>query len=108
MSSHAITAEVRVKGGKLSQLRHQRQVPGVIYGKKQDPISVTLDASDLLRLYRNAGKSNIVDISVGKKNIEALIHQIQFDPVLGDISHIDFYAIVRGEALHTEIALNFI
>lgn len=108
MSSFAITAEIREKQEKISHIRNTRRVPAVIYGRKQDPISVALDASDILRLYRNAGKSNIIDITVGKKNIEVLIHEIQFDPVLGDIAHVDFYAIVRGEALHAEIALNFV
>ena len=89
-------------------MRAERKVPGVIYWKKQDPISVSLDASDILRLYRAAGKSNIIEVAVGKKNIEVLIHEIQFHPVKGDISHVDFYAIVRGEALHAEIPLTFV
>lgn len=108
MSSFAITAEIREKQDKISHIRNTRRVPAVIYGRKQDPISVVLDASDILRLYRKAGKSNIIDVAVGKKNIEVLIHEVQFHPVLWDITHIDFYAIVRGEALHAEISLNFV
>lgn len=108
MSSFAITAEIRGKQDKISHIRHTRRVPAVIYGRKQEPISITLDASDILRLYRNAGKSNIIDVTVGKKNLEVLIHELQFHPVLWDIAHIDFYAIVRGEALHTEISLTFV
>ncbi len=108
MSSYNITADIRTKDEKVAQLRSERKVPGVIYGKKQEPISISLDASDLLRLYRSAGKSNIIDIAVWKKNIEVLIHDIQFHPVHGDITHIDFYAIVRGEVLHAEISLNFV
>ncbi|MCH8518841.1 50S ribosomal protein L25 [Candidatus Gracilibacteria bacterium] len=108
MSSYAITAEVRAKGEKLSSLRQGRRVPAVIYGRQQEPISISLDASDILRLHRNAGKSNIIDVTVGKKKLEVLIHQVQFDPVLGSINHVDFYAIIRGEALHAEISLNFV
>ncbi len=108
MSSFAITAEIRGTDEKISHIRHTRRVPAVIYGRKQEPISITLDASDMLRLHRDAGKSNIIDISVGKKNIEVLIHELQFHPVLWEITHVDFYAIIRGEALHAEIALNFI
>jgi len=64
MSSYNITADIRTKDEKVAQLRSERKVPGVIYGKKQEPISISLDASDLLRLYRSAGKSNIIDIAV--------------------------------------------
>ena len=107
MSSYAITAEVRSKKEKPSFLRCNKKVPAVVYGKKQDPISISLDASNILRLYRNAWKSNIVNMTVWKKSIEVLIHDVQFDPVIGSIHHVDFYAIVRWEALHAEINLNF-
>jgi len=64
MSSYNITAEIRRKDEKVAHMRSERKVPGVIYGKKQEPISIALDASDLLRLYRSAGKSNIIDVAV--------------------------------------------
>ena len=108
MSSYNITADIRIKDEKVAHMRSERRVPGIIYGKKQDPISISLDASDILRLYRAAWKSNIIDVAVWKKNIEVLIHELQFHPVKWDITHVDLYAIVRGEALHAEIPLNFI
>lgn len=107
MSNFAINAEIREKGQKNSELRKSKRVPGVVYGKTQEPISFSVDASDLLRLYRNAWESSIIDLSVGKKKIEVVIHATQKHPVVGNFTHIDFYAITRGEALQTKVAISF-
>lgn len=108
MTSFAITAEIRDTNQKTSEIRKKRKVPGVVYGKTQDPISFTCDASDFLRLYRKAGESNIINLKIGKVELEVLVHQTQKAPVSGDFTHIDFYAITRGEKLTTKVHLNFI
>lgn len=107
MTNFAITADIRDTSEKTSQLRANKKVPGIVYGKTQEPISIMLDNSDFLRLYRNAGESNIIDLKVGKKDLEVLIHQTQKHPVTGDFTHVDFYAITRGEKLSTKIAIEF-
>jgi large subunit ribosomal protein L25 len=108
MTSFAITADIRDTNQKTSEIRKSRKVPGVVYGKTQDPISFTCDSSDFLRLYRKAGESNIITLSVGKLELEVLVHQTQKHPVSGDFTHIDFYAITRGEKLTTKVHFNFI
>jgi len=108
MTSFAISADIRDVNQKTSHLRADRKVPGVVYGKTQEPISFTVDASDFLRLYRNAGESSIINMKVWKVDLEVLIHQTQKHPVSGDFTHVDFYAITRGEKLTTNVSLNFI
>lgn len=108
MSSYAIQAEVRSKNEKVSYLRAEKRVPVIVYGKTQEPISASVDASDMLRLNRDAGKSNIISLKVGKKDLEVLIYDLQKDPVIWNITHVDFYAITRGEKLTAEIHIEFI
>ena len=108
MTSFAITADIRHTNQKTSEIRKSRKVPGVVYGRTQEPISIVLDSSDFLRLYRKAGESNIIDLKVGKLELEVLVHQTQKHPVLGDFTHVDFYAITRGEKLTTKVHFNFV
>jgi len=108
MTSQILTAEVRTQDEKLADLRQNNVVPGVIYGKTQEPISIKMDNSDLLRAYRTAGESTIINLKVGKKEIEVLIHDIQRNPRTDAFTHIDFYAVTRGEKVHTNIHLEFI
>ncbi len=107
MTTFAISADIRTQEEKVSHLRKSKKVPGVVYGKTQEPISLTFDASELLKLYRKAGESNIIDLKVGKKELEVLVHQSQRHPVTWEFTHIDFYAITRGETLQTKVSINF-
>ena len=108
MASFSIEAQVRAKDENCKHLRKQRKLPGVVYGKNQEAISLTLDYSEFLRLFRNAWESTIINLKVGKKTIEVLIHDYQREPVTGDFIHVDFYALTRGETLKTMVSLNFI
>jgi len=107
MTAFAISADIRDVNQKTSEIRSSRKVPGVVYGKTQEPVSLTLDSSDFLRLYRKAGESNIISLTVGKLELEVLVHQTQKHPVSGEFTHVDFYSITRGEKLSTKIHFNF-
>jgi len=108
MTTFAIDGAVRTATEKPSEIRQSKRVPWIVYGKTQEPISFTLDSSDFLRLHRKAWESNIINLKVGKVELEVLVHQTQKHPVTGAFTHVDFYAITRGEVLTTNIQFNFI
>ena len=81
MATFTITADIKGVSEKASEIRKSKKVPGIVYGKTQDPIAFSLDSSDFLRLYRKAGESNIINLKVGKEDIEVLVHQTQKHPV---------------------------
>lgn len=108
MATFAISASLRAADEKVSHMRKSKKVPGVVYGKTQDPIAFCVDSSDFLRLYRKAWESNIINLKVGKEEIEVLIHQTQKHPVTWEFTHVDFYAITRGQALQTKISFIFV
>ena len=107
MTSFSIEAQIRAKDEDCKHLRKARKLPAVVYGKNQESISLNLDASDFLKLFRQAWESNIINLKFGKNDIEVLIHDFQKEPVSGDFIHVDFFALTRGEKLKTMIHLNF-
>jgi len=64
MAKHTISADIRDTNEKVSHIRQSKRVPGVVYGRHQEPISIVMDSSDFLRLYRKAGESNIINIFI--------------------------------------------
>ena len=108
MENLNLNAQIRTAEEKLSEVRASKLVPAVVYGKHQEPILLKMDNSDFLRTFRKAGESHIINLKAGKKDIEVLVHEIQREPISGDFLHVDFYAITRGEKVHTKIALNFV
>jgi large subunit ribosomal protein L25 len=108
MEKFNLTAEIRSLDVKNKELRNNKKIPAVVYGKNQEPISIVLEYSDFLKTFRKSGESNIINLNVGKKDIEVLVHDFQQEPVTGDYTHVDFYAVTRGETLTTKIQLNFV
>ena len=108
MEKIILAADIRNAEENNRDIRLNKQVPAVVYGKNQEPISIKVDNSDFLRTFRKAGESNIINLKVGKKDIEVLVHDFQKEPVTGDFIHVDFYALTRGEVLTTKVTLNFI
>jgi large subunit ribosomal protein L25 len=40
--------------------------------------------------------------------MEVLVHEVQKNPVSGDFTHIDFYAITAGQKIHVNIPVKFV
>ena len=108
MEKIILNAEVRSTEEKNKEIRQNKQIPAVVYWKNQEPISIKIDHSDFLRTFRKAGESNIINLKIGKKDIEVLVHEYQNEPVTGDFIHVDFFALTRGEVLTTKVPLNFV
>ena len=66
-----IDAEIRDQVGKgvSRRLRHQNQIPAVIYGAEKDPQSIVLEQKNIQKLLNNeAAYSQVLTVSVsGKK-----------------------------------------
>ena len=108
MEKFTLNAEVRNETEKAKELRAEKQLPAVVYGRKTEPISIKIEYSAFLKLFRKAWESHIINLVVWKKDIEVLVHAIQKQPVTWDYSHIDFYAITKGEKVQTNITLVFV
>lgn len=103
-----LTATERDKATTVDSLRANGNVPAVVYGPKQEPIAISLDAKAFNKVRKEAGESTIVELTGLKDTIEVLIKQVEFDPVKQQIVHVDFYALEMGKEITTHIKLEFI
>ena len=108
MENLNLNIQIRTTEERLRELRASKMVPAVVYGKHQEPILIKMDYSEFLRTFRKSGESHIINLKTEKTEIEVLVHEVQREPISGDFLHIDFFAITKGEKVHTKIALNFI
>ena len=91
--------------------RRQRQhgmIPAVLYGKKTPPVSLLVDQREFTKfLHARHGEHGILTLQVAQdpKPLEkpVLIKQVQHDPVNGEITHVDFHAIVLSEQLRVKV-----
>lgn len=108
MTNLSLKADKRSADQVASKLRLEKKIPAVVYGKKTEAFSISLEYSDFLRTYRKAWESNIISLEVWKDTIDVLVYDVQKAPVSGDFTHVDFYAITRWEVLTANIHFNFI
>lgn len=105
----SLTVEKRgEKAASAETLRKQGILPGVVYGPKQEPVSLAIDKKAFEKVLKDAGESTIVNLEGLDAPAEVLIHEVSFDPAKGGVTHVDFYAIERGKELTVDVALEFI
>ena len=76
---------------KLTALRKQGFVPGILYGPKVEPIALSVERKQFSKIYNEVGESSLVTIEVEGTEFPSLIHEVQRDPLSGEFVHVDFY-----------------
>lgn len=94
--------------GKPNKTRQDGSIPAVVYGKHFENKSIAIDKKEFDKTFKEAGTSNLIDMTVGEEKFKTLVHDIQIHPITGDIIHIDFLKINMKEKIHAEIPLSFI
>ena len=89
-------------------LEEERRVLGVVYGHGFEPLAVSVDASDILRIYRKAGNSSLVELDIEGKKETVILKEVSLHPVKHEISHIDFFVVNLKEKTVVNVDLKFI
>ena len=92
-----------VTGKKVSQLRREGKMPGVVYGHHIEPIAIVMDAREVTRAMVGLTPSSIVTIDIDGEDHAALIRERQRDYLRNKFIHIDFQAVSRTEKIRARI-----
>lgn len=95
-------------GKKVKGLRREGKLPAIIYGHGIDPIPISMDYRQTTRSLSSITSSSLVVVEVGGDKITTLIRDRQFDPVTGNLLHVDFLSISMTEKLRTDVGLDFV
>ena len=98
METVEIQIEPRDSGskGKVKQLRRQGKLPGVFYGPKAEAIPLELDRKEFLSRVADLEGSHLIRIKSASPLLAdrvALVKEMQFHPVTGEVVHADFYEV---------------
>ena len=92
-----VAAEVRSSRGKneAHRTRAAGQIPAVVYGAFQDPIAVSVNPREIVRIIRSAtGFNTIFTLAVaGGETTPVMVVDQQVDPIRGTLLHADFKRI---------------
>ena len=110
----AIKAKKRDLNTKTDALRKSGEIPAVFYGMGKPSSSVSVPLTLFKKVWREAGESSAVKIEMtGEKgltdisDIDALIHEVQVDPVTGEPIHADFLVIDMKKKIRVNVPIVF-
>jgi large subunit ribosomal protein L25 len=100
--------ELRTKTGTgvSRRLRIADMVPGVVYGKGLDPVTVSIKVRDLQEAISGAGGQNNLITLIGGGSLDqdiAIVADIQRDPLKRTIKHVDLHRINPNEKLRVTV-----
>ncbi len=90
-------------GKQVKQMRAEGMIPGVLYGPTFDAVPLQVNWLALRPVLREAGGSHLIQLSVDGQQYNALVRQVQRDPIHGDVLHVDFYRVRMDVAIRTEV-----
>lgn len=99
--------------GKVKDLRKAGFIPGVIYAEGKESKAIKVSSGQLLRLiHQHRIESVVINLKIKDdkkpKGRACLIKEIQYDPVKGDIRHIDFNEISLSKAIKVNVPVTAI
>ncbi len=101
--------EPREKAQKLDALRQTGKMPAVFYGRKEKATSVAVSQAEFTKVYKKAGDSSIIELKDAKgAEHQALIKEVDADPLTGEFRHADFYVIEKDKKLQIEVPMHFV
>lgn len=106
MDRLSLNAEERkVLGKKVKKLRREGKLPGHVFGKGIDTEVVTVSTKDFLKTFHLAGETGLIDLKIADKVRPVLVREVQYDPVLGDPIHIDFFQVNLSQKVTVPVPL---
>ncbi len=90
-------------GKKIKKLRKDGILPANIYGKDIKSQAVQLPLKAFETIFKEVGKTGLLDVMVDGTARPALIHNVQVHPVTGLPLHIDFYQVNLKEKITTMV-----
>lgn len=107
-----LKAQVREGRGKgaARQLRMQGMIPGILYGRGETPVALTVNLRELDRALHGSGDTNqLFDLEIeGQSVIPAMVRDYQAHVISRRLTHVDFLKVDLTKKIHVEVPLHLV
>jgi large subunit ribosomal protein L25 len=104
-----VQAEARETFGKNAarRLRQGARIPAVVYGGGGPAVSLSIDPKAIVRILRSeAGHNSIFILEIPEKApARVMLRDWQWEPINGDLMHVDIVRIARDEKLRVRVPI---
>ncbi len=106
MKTFELTGTLRSEFGKKAAkaLRAEKLVPCNLYGVGSENTTFTVAAADVRQMIYTPD-TLIILLTIGDKKATAVVKELQFHPLSGDVLHIDFLEVTENKPVTVEIPI---
>lgn len=108
-SKHQLVATRRERTGSRYAARERAagKLPAVVYGHKEEPVAVSVDAKTALRYFHDGERVFEVNIEGGSAET-VLLKDLQYDYLGTNIIHADFERVSMDEVIETTVPVHLV
>ncbi|MDO5039039.1 50S ribosomal protein L25 [Clostridium sp.] len=88
--------------------RNKGLVPGVVYGKEMKNFMFEVSSLELCREVANVGEHGVLSLNINGNKRDALIKEVQREPVNHEIIHLDLELISSNQNIETEVPIQYL
>lgn len=103
-SKLSLTTAARVP----KETKKEGSIPAVYYGAHAASTPVFIDAVEFKKVLASAGESSSIELVTEHGMENAMIKDVQWDPVKHTPIHADFYVIEKGQKVHVMTPIEFV
>jgi large subunit ribosomal protein L25 len=108
-----IQIEARDAGtkGAAKRIRREGKLPGIFYGPKSQAVPLEVNRKEFLSRVADLEGSHLIRIKSASPLLAdkvALVKEMQFHPVTGEIVHADFYEVDLTARIRVKVPLHFV
>jgi large subunit ribosomal protein L25 len=112
METTELKACIRKESGKGPARRFRKEglIPAVFYGRGEEAILISVNATDLLKIMKKRKENIFIKLLIkGEEQLEklSLIKEMQIEPVSRRVYHADFYEVRMDHKLTIDVPLRF-
>ena len=100
-----LKAEFRERTGRkaVQKMRRQGTLPAVMYGHKEEPVAISLDAHDFVEGLHHGQR--LMDIQIGKKKEKIIVKEVQYDHLGKNVIHADLMRVDITESIKVTVPI---
>ena len=100
-----LKAELREQAGSknAAKVRKQGRIPAIVYGHKQEPVAISLDAHNFVEGLHH--RHRLMDVQIGKKKEKMIVKDLQYDYLGKNIIHADLMRVDVTETIKVTVPI---
>ena len=101
-----LKAEKRNPNVKAKKLRREGYVTGILSGKEmKEPVALQFDAAEAAKFIKANTEGTQIYLDIEGEKVDALVKNIDYNPIEKQLMALDFQALVAGEKVSTTVAV---